>query len=70
MPFSSSTSQQTPHGFPRRGRGASLSGILRRGTVHGTIGSLYGSAHASVQCGVVGGAMAVSRWLPCARVCG
>ena len=40
--FSSFTSQQTPQGFPCRGCGASPSGILRRGIVHGTIGPLYG----------------------------
>ena len=42
LPFSSFTSQQTPHGAPGRGCGASLSGILRRGIVCGTIGPLYG----------------------------
>ena len=56
--------------FPGRGCGASPSGILRRGTVGGTFGSLYGSGRALVQCGVVGGAVAVSQWLPWARVCG
>ena len=35
-----------------------------------TIGSLYGSARVFVQCGVVGGAVAISPWLPCACVCG
>ena len=40
--FSSFTSQQTPHGLPGRGCGASPSGILRRGIVCGTFGSLYG----------------------------
>ena len=42
LPFSSFTSQQTPHGFPGRGCGASPSGILRRGIVCGTIRPLYG----------------------------
>ena len=70
MLFSSSTSQQMPHGFPSRGYGGSPSGILTEGTVCGTIGSLYGSARAWVQCGVVGGAVAVSWLLLCGHVCG
>ena len=41
--FSLFTSQETPHGFPGRGCGASPSGILRRGIVRGTIGPLNGS---------------------------
>ena len=40
-PFSSFLSQQTPHGFPGRGCGASPSGILRRDTVRGGCGPLY-----------------------------
>ena len=43
-PFSSCTSKQTPHGLPGHGCGASPSGILRRGTVRGMIGSRHGSA--------------------------
>ena len=43
LPFSSFTSQQTPHGFSGRGCGASPSAILRRGIVRGTIGPLYRS---------------------------
>ena len=42
LPFLSFTSQQTPHGFPGRGCGASPSGILKRGIVCVTIGPLYG----------------------------
>ena len=41
LPSSSFTSQQTPHGFPGRGCGASLSGILRRCIVCRTIGPLH-----------------------------
>ena len=39
--FLSFTFQQTPHGFPGRGCGASPSGILKRGIVRGTIGPPY-----------------------------
>ena len=42
LPSSLFTSQQTPHGFPGRGCGASPSGILRRGIVCRTIGPLHG----------------------------
>ena len=68
--FSSSISQQTPHGFPGRGCGVSRAGILTRGTVRGTIRLLYVSACACVQCGVVGGAIAFSWPLPSVSVCG
>ena len=69
--LSSTISQQTLHVFPGpRGCGASPAGILRRGTGRETIRLLYGGVRAVVQCGVVGGAAAVSRGLPCVSVCG
>ena len=69
--LSSTISEQTLHGFPGpRGYGASQAGILRRGTGRGTIGLLYWSVRAFLQCPVVGGAFAVSRGLPCVSVCG
>ena len=69
--LSSTISQQTLHGFPGpRGCGDSPAGILRRGTGRGTIGLLYGSVRTFLQCGVVGGAIAVSRGCLCVSVCG
>ena len=69
--LSSTISQPTLPGFRGpRGCGASPAGILRGGTGCGTMGLLYGSVRAFVQCGVVGGAVAVSRGLPCVSVCG
>ena len=41
LPSLSFTSQQTPHGFPGRGCGASPLGILRRGFICRTIGPLH-----------------------------
>ena len=68
--LSSTFSQQTLHGFPGpRGCGASLAGILRRGTGRGIIGLLYRSVRAFGQCGVVGGGIAVSRGLLFVGVC-
>ena len=63
--------KQTLHGFPDpRSCGASPAGILRRGTGRRTIGLPYGTACSFLQCGVVGGAVAVSRGLLCVSVCG
>ena len=70
-PSSSSTSQQTPYGFPGRGCGASPSGILRRGIVRGTIGPPYGrecACPAVVRRGGCDGSCLVVTACPCVRL--
>ena len=57
LPSSSFTSQQTPHGLPPRGCGASPSGIVRRRIVCRTIGPLY-----ERECARSGSVCVVSRW--------